>query len=268
MNKLIYILSFVLIGMGISCEKENWFSPEEVDKIRSEYQTQINALTISKNELETQTASLTTQIEDLNSTVTTLGLANDDQLAEIATLTTSIGNLNTQVTTLDAEILTLTTSNTDLTTQISTLNTEVTTLNSSITTLQASVTALEVDILILQDWKSVTDKLDFMVAATISDANLNTAIDNVAVGMTSTSLTPATLKGLITAESGWIFNNAIKTGTVSMTASATTFYDNSTDTNVVNFRTLVTEMTAAWNAAKETTFILWWIEFIKEYENL
>ena len=57
MNKLIYILSFILIGMGISCEKENWFSPEEVDEIRSEYQTQINALTISKNELEPQTAS-------------------------------------------------------------------------------------------------------------------------------------------------------------------------------------------------------------------
>ena len=69
MNKLIYILSFVLIGMGISCEKENWFSPEEVDEIRSEYQEQINALKISKNELETQTASLTTQIEDLNATV-------------------------------------------------------------------------------------------------------------------------------------------------------------------------------------------------------
>jgi len=275
MNKLIYILSFVLIGMGISCEKENWFSPEEVDEIRSEYQTQINALTISKNELESQATSLTTQIEDLNATVTTLGLANDDQLAEIATLTTSIGNLNTQVTTLDAEILTLTTSNTtlttsntDLTTQFNTLNASVSTLNSSITTLQASVTALEVDILILQDWKSVTDKLDVMVAATISDANLNTAIDSVSLGMASTSLTPSTLKGLITAESGWIFNNAIKSGTVSMTSSATTFYDNSTDTNVVNFRTLVTEMTAAWNAAKETTFILWWIEFIKEYENL
>ena len=275
MNKLIYILSFVLIGMGISCEKENWFSPEEVDEIRSEYQTQINALTISKNELESQATSLTTQIEDLNATVTELGLANDDQLAEIATLTTSIDSLNTQVTTLDAEILTLTTSNTtlttsntDLTTQIGTLNTEVTTLNSSITTLQASVTALEVDILILQDWKSVTDKLDFMVAATISDANLNTAIDSVSLGMASPSLTPSTLKGLITAESGWIFNNAIKSGTVSMTASATAFYDNSTDTNVVNFRTLVSEMTAAWNAAKETTFILWWIEFIKEYENL
>ena len=296
MNKLIYILSFMLMVIGVSCEKENWFSPEEVDEIRSEYQTQINALTISKNELETQATSLTTQIEDLNATVTTLGLANDDQLAEIATLTTSIGNLNTQVTTLDAEILTLTTSignlntqvttldaeiltlttsnttlttsNTDLTTQFNTLNASVSTLNSSITTLQASVTALEVDILILQDWKSVTDKLDVMVAATISDANLNTAVDSVSLGMASTSLTPSTLKGLITAESGWIFNNAIKSGTVSMTTSATTFYDNSTDTNVINFRTLVTEMTAAWNAAKETTFILWWIEFIKEYENL
>ena len=86
--------------------------------------------------------------------------------------------------------------------------------------------------------------------------------------MTTTSITSTTLKGLIADESNWIFNNAIKTGTVSMTVSATTFYDNSTDTNVVNFRNLVTEMTTAWNALKETQFILWWIEFIKEYENL
>ena len=268
MNKLIYILSFVLIGMGISCEKENWFSPEEVDEIRSEYQEQINALKISKNELETQTASLTTQIEDLNATVESLGITNDEQVADIARLTTSIDSLNTQVTTLDAEITTLTASNTDLTSQISTLNTEVTSLTTSATTLQASLDAALVDILILQDFKSIRDKLDTMVAATISDANLNTAIDSVSIGLTTPILSPSVLNGFINGQSNWIFNNAVKSGTVSMTTAVSNFYDNSTDTNVVNFRTLVTEMTAAWNAAKETTFILWWIEFIKEYENL
>lgn len=275
MNRLIYTLLFMLIGMSVSCEKENWFSPEDVDEIRSGYQAQINALTISKNELTTQTTSLTSQIDDLNATITALGVTNDDQLAEIATLTTSIGSLNTQITTLDAQIVTLNgtitsnaTTTTDLNTQISTLNSQITTLTASATTLQASLDAAQADVLVLQDFKSIRHKLDTMVAATISDANLNTAIDNVSVGLTSTSLTPSTLKGLISLESDWIFDNAIKTGTVSMTTSATAFYDTSTDTNVVNFRTLVTEMTAAWNAAKESTFILWWIEFIKEYENL
>ena len=274
MKKLL-LVSLMLIGMSVSCEKQDWFSPEEVGEIRSQYQEQINALTISKNELLSQTTSLTTQIDDLNTAATALGVTNDDQLAEISTLTTSIDSLNTQITTLDAQIVTLNTTvtsnattTTDLNTQIATLNTQITTLNASATTLQAEVTAKAVDIVTLQNFKSIRDKLDAMVAATISDAKLNTAIDSVSIGLTSASVTPATLKGLITAESNWIFNNAIKTGTVSMTASATTFYDNSTDTNVINFRTLVTEMTAAWNAAKESKFILWWIEFIKEYENL
>jgi len=267
MKKLLLVL-LMFVGMSVSCEKENWFSPEEVEEIRSEYQEQINALTISKNELLSQTTSLTTQIDDLNATVTALGVTNDDQLAEISTLTTSIDSLNTQVTTLDAEITTLTASNTDLTSQISTLNTEVTSLTTSATTLQASLDAALVDILILQDFKSIRDKLDTMVAATISDANLNTAIDSVSIGLTTPILSPSVLKGFINGQSNWIFNNAIKSGTVSMTSSVTTFYDNSTDTNVINFRTLVTEMTTAWNAAKESKFILWWIEFIKEYENL
>lgn len=275
MNKLIYILSFMLIGISVSCEKDNWFSPEAVDEIKSNYQSQVDGLMFLKNELLTQTTSLTTQIDDLNATVTSLGVTNDNQLAEITTLTTSIDNLNSQITTLDAQIVTLNTTvtsnattTTDLNTQIATLNTQITTLNASATTLQAEVTAKAVDIVTLQNFKSIRDKLDAMVAATISDAKLNTAIDSVSIGLTSASVTPATLKGLITAESNWIFNNAIKTGTVSMTTSATTFYDNSTDTNVINFRTLVTEMTAAWNAAMESKFILWWIEFIKEYENL
>ena len=102
----------------------------------------------------------------------------------------------------------------------------------------------------------------------IKDANLNTAIDSVSIGLTTPILSPSVLNGFINGQSNWIFNNAVKSGTVSMTTAVSNFYDNSTDTNVVNFRTLVSEMTAAWNAAKETTFILWWIEFIKEYENL
>jgi uncharacterized small protein (DUF1192 family) len=275
MNKFIYVLSFILIGMSVSCEKSDWFSPEDVDQIRSDYQAQINALTISKNELLTQTTSLTTQIDDLNATITALGVTSDDQVAEIATLTTSVTTLTDQIATLDAEIVTLNatitangSSTTALNTQITTLTTQVASLTTEATTLQASLDAAEADVLTLQQFKDLRSKLDTMVAATISDANLNTAIDSVSIGLTSTSLTPATLKGLITAESNWVFNNAVKSGTVSMTTAASTFYDTSTDTNVINFRTLVTEMTAAWDAAKESQFILWWIEFIKEYENL
>jgi len=275
MNKFIYVLSFILIGMSVSCEKSDWFSPEDVDQIRSDYQAQINALTISKNELLTQTTSLTTQIDDLNATIAALGVTSDDQVAEIATLTTSVTTLTDQIATLDAEIVTLNatitangSSTTALNTQITTLTTQVASLTTEATTLQASLDAAEADVLTLQQFKDLRSKLDTMVAATISDANLNTAIDSVSIGLTSTSLTPATLKGLITAESNWVFNNAVKSGTVSMTTAASTFYDTSTDTNVINFRTLVTEMTAAWDAAKESQFILWWIEFIKEYENL
>jgi hypothetical protein len=53
-----------------------------------------------------------------------------------------------------------------------------------------------------------------------------------------------------------------------MTTAVSSFYDTSTDTNVVNFRTLVAELTTAWNAAKEPQLLLWFIEFINEYENL
>ena len=107
-----------------------------------------------------------------------------------------------------------------------------------------------------------------MVAATIADTNLNKAIDSLSIGLTSTSITPSVLKGLVTAEANWLFNNAVTSGTTSMTTAATTFYNTSTDTNVVNYKTLVTELTAAWNAAKEPTLLLWFIEFVKEYENL
>jgi len=275
MNKSIFILLFALAGVSVSCEKSDWFSPEDVDLIRSDYQAQINALTISKNELTTQSTSLTTQIDDLNATVTTLGVTSNDQVAEIATLTTSVTTLTDQIVTLDAEIVTLNatitatgSSTTDLNTQITTLTTTVASLTAQAVTLQTSIDAAEADVLTLQQFKDLRSKVDTMVAATISDAKLNTAIDSVSIGLTSTSLTPATLKGLITAESNWVFNNAVKSGTVSMTTAASSFYDTSTDTNVVNFRTLVTEMTTAWNAAKESQFILWWIEFIKEFENL
>ena len=266
---------FALAGVSVSCEKSDWFSPEDVLEIRSGYQAQINELTIFKNELTTQTTSLTTQIDDLNATITALGVTSDEQVDEIATLTTSVSTLNDQIDTLDAEIVTLEatitangSSTTDLNTQITTLTSQVVSLTADATTLQASIDAAEADVLVLQQFKDLRHKVDAMVAATISDTNLNKAIDSVSIGLTSTSLTPATLKGLITAESNWVFNNAVKSGTVSMTTAASTFYDTSTDTNVVNFRTLVTEMTAAWNAAKESQFILWWIEFIKELENL
>ena len=53
-----------------------------------------------------------------------------------------------------------------------------------------------------------------------------------------------------------------------MTTAVSTFYDTSSDTNVVNLRTLVGELTTTWDAKKETTLILWFIEFINEYENL
>ena len=111
-------------------------------------------------------------------------------------------------------------------------------------------------------------KLDVMVAATIADVNLNKAIDSLSIGLTTTSITPSVLDGLITAEANWLFNNAVTSGTTSMTTAATNFYNTSTDTNVVNYKTLITELTAAWNAAKEPTLLLWFIEFVKEYENL
>jgi len=275
MNKSIFILMLSLAVASVSCEKSDWFSPEDVENIKISYQTQINALTIDKNTLTETTTSLTTQIDDLNATITALGVTSDDQVAEIATLTTSVTTLTDQIATLDAEIVTLNatitangSSTTDLNTQITTLTTTVASLTTEAVTLQASIDAAEADVLTLQQFKDLRTKVDAMVAATISDANLNTAIDSVSIGLTSTSLTPATLKGLITAESNWVFNNAVKSGTVSMTTAASSFYDTSTDTNVVNFRTLVTEMTTAWNAAKESQFILWWIEFIKELENL
>ena len=275
MNKSIFILILTLAVASVSCEKSDWFSPEDVENIRVQYQNQINALVIEKNQLTSTTTSLTTQIDDLNATIAALGVTSDDQVAEIATLTNSVTTLTDQIATLDAEIVTLNatitangSTTTDLNTQITTLTSQVTSLTAEAVILQASIDAAQADVLVLQQFKDLRHKVDAMVAATISDANLNTAIDSVSIGLTSTSLTPATLKGLITAESNWVFNNAVKSGTVSMTTAASNFYDTSTDTNVVNFRTLVTEMTAAWNAAKESQFILWWIEFIKEFENL
>ena len=40
MKKLL-LVSLMLIGMSVSCEKQDWFSPEEVGEIRSQYQEQM-----------------------------------------------------------------------------------------------------------------------------------------------------------------------------------------------------------------------------------
>lgn len=289
----------MLIGMSVSCEKQDWFSPEDVDALKAQHQAQLNELTFANNTLTTSAADLTTQVATLTTTVetlqaevtslttsnTTLTDANATLTAENATvqalnddvvsLTAQVDSLTTNIATLDAQIVTLNTTitnsgatNTDLTAQITTLTTSVTTLTAQVTTLEAAADVLEADILAMKNFKSIRDKLDVMVAATIADVNLNKAIDSLSIGLTSTSITPSVLKGLVTAEANWLFNNAVTSGTTSMTTSATAFYNTSTDTNVVNYKSLVTELTAAWNAAKEPTLLLWFIEFVKEYENL
>jgi len=290
MNK--YFLLFGLALFSVSCEKSDWFSPEDVDLLKANYTTQINDLTFAKNELTTQVADLTTQVttltsevETLEASVSTLTTSNATLTAENATvseltddvtdLTSQVTSLTAEVTALEAEIVTLETTitnsgatNTELTGQITTLTASVTTLETQVATLQTQATTLESEVLAFKNFKSLRDKLDVMVAATITDTNLNAAIDSISIGLTSTSLSPTVLDGLISTEANWLFNNAVKSGTVSMTTAVSSFYDTSADTNVVNFRTLVTELTAAWNAAKETTLIAWFIEFIKEYENL
>ena len=289
----------MLIGLSVSCEKQDWFSPEDVDALKAQHQQQLNDLTFANNELTTSAADLTTQVATLTTTVetlqaevtslttsnTTLTDANAVLTAENATvqalnddvtaLTAQVDSLTTNIATLDAQIVTLNTTitnsgatNTDLTNQITTLTANVTTLTAQVTTLEAVADVLEADILALKNFKSIRDKLDVMVAATIADVNLNKAIDSLSIGLTTTSITPSVLDGLITAEANWLFNNAVTSGTTSMTTSATAFYNTSTDTNVVNYKSLVTELTAAWNAAKEPTLLLWFIEFVKEYENL
>jgi len=293
----------MLIGMSVSCEKQDWFSPEDVDALKAQHQAQLNDLTFANNTLTTSAADLTTQVATLTTTVETLqaevtslttsnttlstentaltatntantttitGLNDDvtDLTAQVATLTGNIATLDAQIVTLNTTITNSGATNTDLTSQITTLTANVTTLTAQVATLEAAADVLEADILAMKNFKSIRDKLDVMVAATIADVNLNKAIDSLSIGLTSTSTTPSVLKGLVTAEADWLFNNAITTGTTSMTTSATAFYNTSTDTNVVNYKTLVTELTAAWNAAKEPTLLLWFIEFVKEYENL
>ena len=49
MKKLL-LVSLMLIGMSVSCEKQDWFSPEEVGEIRSQYQEQINECLNVSNE--------------------------------------------------------------------------------------------------------------------------------------------------------------------------------------------------------------------------
>ena len=303
MNKSIFILMFALAGVSVSCEKSDWFSPDEVDAIKSGFNVQVNelqfanvALTTQVTDLTTQVTNLTSEVETLTTSVSTLTTSNSTLTTEntaleatntanvttIAGLNDDVTDLTSQVTTLTAEvaeleadIVTLNTTitnsgatNTDLTSQITTLTATNTTLAAQVATLQTEADALEADILTMKNFKSLRDKLDVMVAATITDTNLNAAIDSISIGLTSTSLTPSVLDGLISTEADWLFDNAIKSGTVSMTTAVSSFYDTSADTNVVNFRTLVTELTAAWNAAKEPQLILWFIEFINEYENL
>jgi len=303
MNKSIFILMFALAGVSVSCEKSDWFSPDEVDAIKAGYNVQTqdlqfanNALTTQVTDLTTQVTNLTTEVETLTASVSTLTTSNGTLTTEntalsatntanvttiaglnddVTALTSQVTTLTTEVADLEADIVTLNTTitnsgatNTDLTSQITTLTATNTTLAAQVTTLQAEADALEANVLTMKNFKSLRDKLDVMVAATISDTNLNKAIDSISIGLTSTSLTPSVLDGLISAEADWLFDNAIKSGTVSMTTAASSFYDTSADTNVVNYRTLVTELTAAWNAAKESQLILWFIEFINEYENL
>ena len=294
---------FALAGVSVSCEKSDWFSPDEVDAIKAGYNVQTqdlqfanNALTTQVTDLTTQVTNLTTEVETLTASVSTLTTSNGTLTTEntalsatntanvttiaglnddVTALTSQVTTLTTEVADLEADIVTLNTTitnsgatNTDLTSQITTLTATNTTLAAQVTTLQAEADALEANVLTMKNFKSLRDKLDVMVAATISDTNLNKAIDSISIGLTSTSLTPSVLDGLISAEADWLFDNAIKSGTVSMTTAASSFYDTSADTNVVNYRTLVTELTAAWNAAKESQLILWFIEFINEYENL
>ena len=155
-----------------------------------------------------------------------------------------------------------------MTAQIVSLTASVTSLQGEITTLETQADVLADQILTFQNFKSLRDKLDVLVAATITDTNLDSVVDEISVGLTSTSTTPSVLKGLISTEATFLFENGVQSGTHSMTAAVSTFYDNSTDTNVVNFRTLVEELTTEWDSTKETTLILWFIEFVNEYENL
>jgi len=292
MKKVILLFLLTIIGITVSCEKSDWLSPEDADNIRNQYTTQIQGLQFDNTELTTQVTALTTQVtnlttevEELETSVSTLTESNTTLTVENATvqsLTDDVADLTTQVATLtsnkedlDAQIVSLTTSNTTLTTDNTSLLEQVTTLTASVTSLQSQVDELEAqadlleaEILTFKNFKSLRQKLDTMVAATITDTNLNSAIDSISIGLTSSSVSSSVLGGLISTEADWLFNNAVKSGTVSMTTNVSTFYDTSTDTNVVNFRTLVEELTTAWNSAKETTLILWFIEFVKEFENL
>jgi predicted nuclease with TOPRIM domain len=299
MKKVILLFLLSVIGITVSCEKSDWFSPEDVDNIKNQLNTQItelqfdnNTLTTQVTDLTTQVTNLTTEVEELEASVSTLTESNTTLIAEnatvqtltdnVATLTTQLATLTSEKDDLDAQIVTLTTSNTTLTTSNTTLTDQVTTLTASVTALQLEITDLETEattlegqitslkdeVLTFQNFKLLREKLDTMVAATITDTNLNAAIDSISIGLTSSSVSATVLKGLISTEADWLFDNAIKTGTTSMTTAVSTFYDTSTDTNVINFRTLVGELTTAWNTAKESTLITWFIEFIKEYENL
>ena len=59
----------------------------------------------------------------------------------------------------------------------------------------------------------------------------------------------------------------ISSGVISSSVSALSI-DNIFSGTYRNYKILITELTAAWNAAKEPTLLLWFIEFVKEFENL
>jgi len=280
MKKVILLFLLTFIGMSVSCEKSDWLSPEDVDNIKNQLNTQITGLQFDNNTLTTQASELTTQVATLTEEVSTLTssvstLTESNTTLTSSNTTTQVASLTTNIETLDAQIVTLTTSNTALTASSTTTAAEIATLTASVTSLQTEITTLETqadaladEILTFKNFKSIRDKIDVLVAATIGDANLNSAVDNISAGLTTTSTSSTVLRGLIAAEADWVFDNAVKSGTVSMTTAVSSFYDTSTDTNVVNFRTLVAELTTAWNAAKEPQLLLWFIEFINEYENL
>ena len=79
MNKQIFIFLLTFIGMSVGCEKQDWFSPEDVDNIKSRLNTQVNELSVANNALTTQASELTTQVATLTE--------------EVSTLTSSVSNM-------------------------------------------------------------------------------------------------------------------------------------------------------------------------------
>ncbi len=58
MKKVILLFLLSVIGITVSCEKSDWLSPEDVDNIKSQLNTQINELQFDNNTLTTQVTDL------------------------------------------------------------------------------------------------------------------------------------------------------------------------------------------------------------------